>query len=76
MSSVGNKKTTKNMYVVSRYFKNGKNVSKISFSFKVDRKGFSSWVAKECSIRVIKILKRWERSDGQICWNGKTLGIT
>lgn len=55
MSSVGNKKTTKNMYVVSRYFK---NVSKISFSFKVDRKGFFSWVAKECSIRVIKILKR------------------
>ena len=58
MSSVGNKKTTKNMYVVSRYFKNGKNVSKISFSFKVDRKGFFSWVAKECSIRVIKIKKR------------------
>ena len=47
--------------VVSWYFKNGKNVSKTSLEFKVDRKQVRTWVAKEPSIRATKIKKRCER---------------
>ena len=47
--------------VVSWYFKNGKNVSKTSLEFKVDRKQVRTWVAKKRSIRATKIKKRCER---------------
>ena len=47
--------------VVLWYFKNGKNVSKTSLEFKVDRKQVRTWVAKEPSIRATKIKKRCER---------------
>ena len=47
--------------VVSWYFKNGKNVSKTSLEFKVDRKQVRTWVAKEPSIRATKIKTRCER---------------
>ena len=47
--------------VVSWNFKNGKNVSKTSLEFKVDRRQVRTWVAKEPSIRATKIKKRCER---------------
>lgn len=44
--------------VVSWDLKNGKNVSKIYLHFNVDQKQVHTWVAKEPSIREIKIIKR------------------
>ena len=41
--------------------KNGKNVSKTSLEFKVDRKQVRTWVPKEPLIRATKIKKRCER---------------
>ena len=40
---------------------NGKNVSKTSLEFKVDRTQVRTWVAKEPSIRAAKLKKRCER---------------
>ena len=55
--------------VVSWYFKkNGKNVSKTSLEFKVDRKQVRTWVAKEPSIRATK-LKR----DVKEAWQPSSL---